>query len=551
MFPNNFVWGCASSAYQIEGAVNEGGRKPSIWDTFCKQEGKIYEGHNADVACDFYHHYKEDIAIMKQMGVQAYRFSLSWSRILPDGIGKVNEEGIRFYKDVMDELIRNGIEPYITLYHWDFPQALQDKGGWLNEESIQWFAEYAAVVSRELSDRARYFITLNEPQCFTGIAHLHCDHAPGIKFDQKQMFQMIHNVLRAHGAATIALRENAKQEILVGYAPTCGMVYPKTETPENIEACRKYLFTCPDELNNWTWNVPWFSDPVFLGKYPEDGLKKYAEYLPTITDEDMALISQPLDFMGENIYNGIMLEADENGNPRYVNRYDGFPMTGNNWPITPECLRFGLRFLYERYKKPIFLTENGICCKDSISSDGKVHDPARIDFLNRYMLAMKKAMDEGVDLRGYFQWTLTDNFEWNFGYRDRFGLVYVDFRTQRRYRKDSSYWYAEVIRTNGGSLKAEATPIFLSKTKQGYVISEGEKKGETLTLAKEELQFVYDGGEAIAYEGDFPVLLENTDGYGTVNGLSICRGDCLLLTGDYEKIRIEGDMNLRVSQVEY
>lgn len=452
MFQKDFVWGCASSAYQIEGAWNEDGRGPSIWDTFCHEGGHILNNFTGDVACDFYHRYKEDIAIMKDMGVQAYRFSLSWSRILPNGVGEVNEKGVEFYNNVIDELLRNGIEPYITMYHWDFPQALQDRGGWVNEESMKWFAEYARVVSERFSDRVRYFITFNEPQCFTGIAHLHTDHAPGILLETKDLFQMIHNVLRAHGSAVIALREHAKQPIQVGYAPTCGMVYPKTPTPENIEACRRYLFTCPTDMSNWTWNVPWFSDPVFLGKYPEDGLKKYAEYLPEITEEDMKLISQPLDFMGENIYNGIMLEADENGDPVYVDRYPGFPETGNGWPVTPECLHYGLKLLYDRYQTPIYLTENGMCNKDVVSSDGKVHDPQRIDFLNRYILAMKAAIDEGADVRGYFQWTLTDNFEWNFGFRDRFGLVYVDFCTQERIRKDSSYWYAELIKTNGGNL---------------------------------------------------------------------------------------------------
>lgn len=527
MFDKNFVWGCASSAYQIEGGWNEGGRGESIWDRFCHEGGHIANGESGDVACDFYHRYKEDIAIMKQMGVQAYRFSLSWPRILPEGTGRVNPEGVAFYNAVIDELLKNGITPYITMYHWDFPQALQDRGGWLNEQSISWFAEYAAVVSREFSDRVEHFITLNEPQCFTGLAHLHTGHAPGIQLPTKDLFQMIHNVLRAHGAAVIALRQNAVRPIQVGYAPTCGMVYPKTETPENIEACRKYLFTCPDDMSNWTWNVPWFSDPVFLGKYPEDGLKKYAQYLPEITDEDMALISQPLDFMGENIYNGIMLEADENGNPRYVDRYPGFPTTGNGWPVTPECLRWGLKFLYERYKTPIYLTENGICNKDSISADGRIHDPQRIDFLNRYILAMKQAMDEGADVRGYFQWTLTDNFEWDRGYQDRFGLVYVDFVTQRRYRKDSSYWYAEVIRTQGANLVKER--------KLQVTTAKETPDGETL---------VVDGLRSLRVEGESKLTV--LKGYGTIGVMSLCPGDQVVLPeGEYA---LDGEMTLILSR---
>lgn len=527
MFDKNFVWGCASSAYQIEGGWNEGGRGESIWDRFCHEGGHIANGESGDVACDFYHRYKEDIAIMKQMGVQAYRFSLSWPRILPEGTGRVNPEGVAFYNAVIDELLKNGITPYITMYHWDFPQALQDRGGWLNGESISWFAEYAAVVSREFSDRVKHFITFNEPQCFTGIAHLHTSHAPGVKLPTKDLFRMIHNVLRAHGAAVIALRANAAGPIQVGYAPTCGMVYPRTETPENIEACRKYLFTCPDDMSNWTWNVPWFSDPVFLGKYPEDGLEKYAEYLPEITDEDMALISQPLDFMGENIYNGIMLEADEHGNPRYVDRNPGFPTTGNGWPVTPDCLRWGLKFLYERYKTPIFLTENGICNKDVISADGRIHDPQRIDFLNRYILAMKQAMDEGADVRGYFQWTLTDNFEWDRGYQDRFGLVYVEYPSQRRYRKDSSYWYAEVIRTQGANL--------LEEQKLTVTAADEIPAGEKMR--------VNGPVQWNAQAGDVLTVLE---GYGTIGVMSLCPGDQVALPeGEYT---LDGEMTWILSR---
>lgn len=528
MFQRDFLWGCASSAYQIEGGAREGGRGESIWDRFCREEGRVLNGDTGDMACDFFHRYKEDIALMKQMGIQAYRFSLSWPRILPEGTGQVNPEGIAFYNAVINELLANGIEPYITLYHWDYPQALQDRGGWLNPESVRWFAEYASVVADAFSDRVSNFITLNEPQCFTGLAHLHTEHAPGIKLPTKDLFQLVHNVLKAHGAAVIALRQHARQPIRVGYAPTCGMVYPPEPTPENIEACRKYLFTCPDDLSNWTWNVPWFSDPVFLGRYPEDGLKKYAPYLPEITQEDMALISQPLDFMGENIYNGIMIEADENGEPRYVDRKPGYPTTGNHWPVTPECFYYGLKFLYERYKTPIYVTENGVCSKDVLSADGRVHDPQRIDFLNRYILAMKRVIDDGADIRGYFQWTLTDNFEWNCGYRDRFGLIYVDFATQRRYRKDSSYWYAELIRTNGGNLREDKDITFIAPdTRSGQIshITEDMK----LIVRKEH-------------------VIKVISGYGTIHGISVTPGDCLRLGENFGEVAISGELTLEVIQ---
>ena len=261
--------------------------------------------------------------------------------------------------------------------------------------------------------------------------------------------------------------------------------------------------TCPEDMGNWTWNVPWFSDPVFLGQYPAEGLKKYAAYLPKITQQDMALISQPLDFMGENIYNGIMLEADENGEPRYVDRPSGFPTTGNGWPVTPECFRWGLKFLYERYKMPIFVTENGICSKDVISSDGRIHDPQRIDFLNRYILAMHQAMEEGADIRGYFQWTLTDNFEWDRGYQDRFGLVYVDFATQRRYRKDSSFWYEQVIRTQGANLLPDQALTVSSPD----AIPEGER--------------ICVDGQKVLCGGTVTVI----DGYGTLGAMVLRPGD--------------------------
>jgi beta-glucosidase len=262
---------------------------------------------------------------------------------------------------------------------------------------------------------------------------------------------MAHNVLKAHGKATIMLREYAKQDIEIGYAPTAGVSYPASNKPEDIEAARKHYFRCP-ELENWTWNVSWWSDPVIFGEYPEEGLKAYKHFLPKITKEDMRLISQPIDFYGQNMYNGFTIRAGEDGNPEYVKRYEGFPKTSTNWPVTPECIYWGTKFLYERYKKPIYITENGVSCHDTISLDGKVHDPNRIDFLHRYIRELKKSAEEGNDIRGYFEWTLMDNFEWDCGYSERFGIVYVDFKDQKRIIKDSGYWYKNVIQTNGEGL---------------------------------------------------------------------------------------------------
>ena len=451
MFRDDFVWGVASSAYQVEGRDPEDGCGKNIWDTFA-EEGRILDGKDAYTACDHMHRYKEDYKLMKLLGIKAYRFSMSWARILPEGTGKVNEKAIAMYRDMILSMKENGIEPYITMYHWEFPQALQDKGGWLNEDVIQWFGEYAKVVAENFSDICEYFITLNEPECFVGLGHLSGVHAPGLKLPYKDVFKIAHNALRAHGQAVINLRKYASRPIKVGYAPTCGMAYPATDSPEDIEAARKTLFGFHQPMDNWTWNVAWFNDPVFLGKYPEEGLKKFAEYLPEITDEDMKLISQPLDFMGQNIYNGYMMRQDEDGEPEYVDREAGAAKTAAGWPVTPECFYYGVKFLYERYHLPLYITENGMSCHDDVSLDGRVHDPNRQNFLDLYISALQRANDDGADVRGYFLWTFLDNFEWDKGYTERFGIVYVDFKTQKRIVKDSAFWYQKIIESNGREL---------------------------------------------------------------------------------------------------
>ena len=451
MFRDDFVWGVASSAYQVEGRDPEDGCGKNIWDTFA-EEGRILDGKDAYTACDHMHRYKEDYKLMKLLGIKAYRFSMSWARILPEGTGKVNEKAIAMYRDMILSMKENGIEPYITMYHWEFPQALQDKGGWLNEDVIQWFGEYAKVVAENFSDICEYFITLNEPECFVGLGHLSGVHAPGLKLPYKDVFKVAHNALRAHGQAVINLRKYASRPIKVGYAPTCGMAYPATDSPEDIEAARKTLFGFHQPMDNWTWNVAWFNDPVFLGKYPEEGLKKFAEYLPEITDEDMKLISQPLDFMGQNIYNGYMMRQGEDGEPEYVDREAGAAKTAAGWPVTPECFYYGVKFLYERYHLPLYITENGMSCHDDVSLDGRVHDPNRQNFLDLYISALQRANDDGADVRGYFLWTFLDNFEWDKGYTERFGIVYVDFKTQKRIVKDSAFWYQKIIESNGREL---------------------------------------------------------------------------------------------------
>lgn len=447
-FTKDFVWGAATSSYQIEGTGRDSGKGLNIWDVFTKEPGRVYEGHTGDVACDHYHRFREDVQQMKELGLKAYRFSIDWSRVLPEGFGKVNEKGIAFYNALIDELLDKGIEPYITLYHWELPYAIYKRGGWMNPEIVEWFGQYARLVAERFSDRVKYFFTLNEPQCFVGLGFLQGCHAPGVKAPLRDTFEMAHNALKAHGRAVQMLRAYGKQKVEIGYAPTASMCYPETGKPEDIEAARQALFAMPGDLSDWTWNVAWWSDPVLLGKYPEEGLKKFEPYLPDITDEDMKLIAQPIDFYGQNIYNGRCIRMGMTGQPEEVKRPAGFPKTATNWPVTPEALYWGPKFLYERYHKPIYITENGMACHDTVSLDGKVHDPDRIDFLARYLTNLKRASEE-ADIRGYFQWSLMDNFEWEKGYAERFGIIYVDFETQKRIWKDSAYWYRDLIRTNG------------------------------------------------------------------------------------------------------
>lgn len=451
-FCKNFAWGAATASYQIEGAAYKDGKGLNIWDVFCKDPGKIYEDHNGDVACNHYELYKEDVKIMKELGLKAYRFSISWARIMPEGKGRINEKGVEFYSHLIDELLANGIEPYVTLFHWDLPYELYIRGGWLNPDSVDWFAEYAKTVAEAYSDRVTHFMTFNEPQCFIGLGHVVGEHAPALKNPLTDTFLMAHHVLMAHGKAVQAMRAAAKRPIKIGYAPTGTMCYPKTNSPEDIEAARKTLFACPQDPYRWSWNVSWWSDPVILGKYPDDGLKMYERWLPDMKPQDFELMKQPLDFYGQNIYNGTCMQAGKDGRPEYVGRYPGFPKTAIQWPVTPECLYWGPKFLYERYGLPIYITENGLSCHDTISVDGKVHDPNRIDFLGKYLYELKKSAEDGTDIRGYFQWSLMDNFEWAKGYSDRFGLVYVDYTTQQRILKDSAYWYKQVIETNGEKL---------------------------------------------------------------------------------------------------
>lgn len=448
-FQKDFVWGVATSAYQIEGAAAEDGRGPSIWDAYVKEPGRVFEGHTGEVACDHYHRFLEDVALMKRLGVKAYRFSVSWSRVLPEGVARVNEAGLRFYEQLVDALLENGITPYLTLYHWDLPYALHLRGGWLSPDSPQWFAEYAALIGRRLGDKVKHYMTFNEPQVFIGTAFTEGAHAPGYCVSRPQALQMTHHVLLAHGRAVQALRA-AVPGAKIGWAPTSNARVPLTGAAADIAAAKEAYFSVP--ADNWAWSVAWWSDPVMLGRYPEEGLRALEADLPPIGADDLAIIHQPLDFYGQNIYRGVPTRMGADGRPETVLDPPGSPKTAIGWHVNFDCLYWGTKFLYERYKTPIYITENGMSAHDWPDAEGQVHDPQRIDYLRRHLAYLRRAAEEGVDIAGYFEWSLLDNFEWTRGYHDRFGLVYVDFATQQRIPKDSFSWYAKTIAANGENL---------------------------------------------------------------------------------------------------
>ncbi len=448
-FPKEFVWGAATASYQIDGATNEGGRGPCVWDMFCRKPNAIFGGHNADVACDHYHRYAEDVALMKAIGLQAYRFSVSWPRVMPEGVGRVNEEGLAFYDRLVDALLEAGVEPWVTLFHWDYPLALYHKGGWLNADSPKWFADYVRVVVERLGDRVDHWMTLNEPQCFIGLGHDTGVHAPGDKLRWAEVLRAGHHALLAHGLGVQAIRAAARKRPTIGYVPVASCAIPPTDDPKDVEAARRATFAVTERT---VFTNSWWMDPLFLGHYPEDGLKLFEAELPPIGPDDMETIAQPIDFLGMNTYQGFYVQIGPDGAAVMAPAPWGHPRTAFDWPVTPEVMYWTPKFLYERYGVSIAVTENGLSCTDWVALDGKVHDLQRIDFLHRYIREFRRASEDGVPTVGYFTWSLMDNFEWADGYRQRFGLVHVDYQTLKRTPKDSAFWYRDVIATNGGDL---------------------------------------------------------------------------------------------------
>lgn len=454
-FPDGFLWGAATSSYQVEGAAHEDGRGLSIWDVFCRKPDTIYCGHTGEVACDHYHRFREDVLLLKAMGLKAYRFSISWSRVQPEGTGAPNQAGLDFYRQLVDALLDAGIRPVVTLFHWDYPLALHRRGGWQNRDSAEWFADYAELMGRTLGDRVSHWITLNEPQVIVDSGYDQGRFAPGETQERSSLLLGAHHLLLAHGRAVQAIRAAVTSRSSVGWAPVCITLAPQSDSTEDIEAARAGMFSVDMHLGRSSfWNNSWWMDPVFRGRYPEDGLTEFGGDMPELRAGDLETIAQPLDFTGANIYHAEWVRRGERGRAERIGFSKGHPQTLMNWMVTPEALYWGPRFLYERYQTPILITENGLSCHDWVSVDDKVHDQARIDFTTRYLSELRRAIGDGVRVDGYFHWSALDNFEWAEGYQQRFGLIYVDFETQRRVLKDSAYWYREVIESNGRSLPA-------------------------------------------------------------------------------------------------
>jgi beta-glucosidase len=432
-FPSNFTWGAATASYQIEGAWNEDGKGESIWDRFSHTPGKITNGDTGDVACDHYHRYPEDIALMHQLGLKAYRFSVSWPRVLPAGCGRVNPAGLDFYDRLTDALLAANLEPFITLHHWDYPQALYEQGGWLNRENLPYFADYAAILAKRLGDRIQKWTTFNEPGVIAWDGYVSGEHAPGVKGEKKMAFQVVHNLLVAHGLAVQAIR-GVDPALKVGIVLSQWGVDPASDDPADVAAAQ----------HAWNSGETAFLHPIFKGHYHPEMVDALGSDLPEIKAGDLALISQKLDFLGINSYSRSVIGAQGRVAP-----IPGSEYTDMNWEVCAPAFRRTLVRMHTDYRlPPIYITENGAAYPDVVSADGKIHDERRLDYLRQHFTQVRLAMQDGVDVRGYFVWSLLDNFEWGHGNTKRFGLIRVDYDTLKRTIKDSGEWYSRVIASN-------------------------------------------------------------------------------------------------------
>jgi len=438
-FPDDFRWGAATAAYQIEGAANEDGRGPSIWDTFSHTPGNVVNGDNGDVACDSYHRYEEDIRLIRELGVDSYRFSFAWPRIFPKGRGEVNRKGLEYYHDFVDKLLAAGIEPFATLYHWDLPQALQDEGGWDNRETIDAFVEYATLLFNEFKGKIKFWMTFNEPWCISFLSNFLGIHAPGHR-DLQLAVNVAHHVLVAHGKTVQAFRALGIDG-QIGYAPNTEWNEPYSTRQEDIDACKRAT----------AWFVEWFFDPVFKAEYPRillDVFEARGVSVPARAG-DMETIAQPIDFVGINYYTGKVGRHKAGEWLFDCEAIDpGYEKTDIGWNIYPEGFYKVLCHIKDRYGDiPLYITENGACYNDEPGTDGRVRDERRIAYLQKHLIALHRAIHSGVNVKGYLTWSLMDNFEWAEGYGKRFGLIHVDYDTLQRTKKDSYYWYKHIVET--------------------------------------------------------------------------------------------------------
>ncbi len=430
-FPHNFLWGAATASYQIEGAWNEDGKGESVWDRFSHTPGKIANADTGDVACDHYHRWREDIALMRQLGLKAYRFSVSWPRILPAGVGRVNEAGLDFYDRLVDALCAANIEPFITLHHWDFPQILYEQGGWTNRDNLHHFADYAAIVTKRLGDRISRWATINEPGVIAWDGYIGGEHAPGEQ-DPLKGRQVAHNLMVAHGLAAQAIR-GVDSNLQVGIVLNQWMADAADDQPQSIKNAGQA----------WDSSETTFLHPILKGYY-HPAQVEWTGGLPEIQPGDMALISQKMDFLGINFYSRNLYNAKG-----HVDEVPGAEYTAIGWEVCAPALRRLLNKLNRDYSlPPVYITENGAAFQDVVAADGSIHDSRRLDYLRQHFIQTRLAMQDGVDVRGYFVWSLLDNFEWAEGYNKRFGIIRVDFDTQQRIFKDSGAWVAGVIRDN-------------------------------------------------------------------------------------------------------
>jgi beta-glucosidase len=431
-FPSDFFWGAATAAYQIEGAVREDGRGESIWDRFSAVPGKVLNGDSGAVACDSYHRYREDVRLMRELGLNAYRFSISWPRILPEGRGWPNAAGLDFYDRFVDELLENGIEPFPTLYHWDLPQALEDRGGWPVRDTVDAFTQYVEAVAARLGDRVSHWITQNEPWVIAWLGYGLGEHAPG-RASEADAIAAAHHVLLSHGRAVEVLRREAPGAE-VGITIDVVPMHPLTDSAADVAAAR-----AEDLVRN-----RWFVDPVLLGTYPEELLPRFEALLPAGWKDDLPLIAAPLDFFGVNYYRRHIVQAAPDGSPVVVDPAEG-EVTEMGWEVYPDGLYKLLVQLHDEYDvPPLYVTENGAAFPDN-RQNGTVEDPARTAYLETHLAAIARAIEEGVSVQGYFVWSLLDNFEWARGFSKRFGIVYVDYETLERVPKASYAWYRDFI----------------------------------------------------------------------------------------------------------